>query len=309
MVKLSVIIPVYNNEDTLRRSVESVLAQRVDDCEIIIVDDGSTDNSGVIADDLSGKCDSILVIHNPNGGLSAARNCGLDAAKGEYVTFVDSDDKLMNGTLSPLMEVLDNHPEYDVLEYSVLQGAGSNSECHLVLRDRVYGKALDWLSENGCQHCWMWNKIFKMELFRTLRFPTYLRRFEDIWMMGELLRGNPVIATTSHGTYLYYSNPKGLMATMDNYIELVNAQVDLVQKHSIKTSERRWHKLYMDMFDIQLYVYIQTGKIIIPSQKVVPYSYSVPQGLVKSVALDLFGLKCSCRLFKWYFKYIKQGRQ
>ena len=306
-MKLSVIIPVYNNEDTLGRAVESVLAQNVDDCEIIIVDDGSTDGSGVIADDLSKQYESVMVVHKPNGGPSDARNRGLDIINGDYVTFVDGDDELVYGTFSPLMDILVNHPECDVLEYSVLQNAGSDNECHLVLADKVYSNALDWLSDNGCRHCWMWNKIFKAELFDTLRFPTYLRRFEDIWMMGEILRTRPVIATTSQGTYRYYSNPKGLMATMDNYIELANAQMELVRKHSIRTCERRWHKLYMDMYDIQLYVYAQTRKIVIPSQKVVPYNYSVPQGLVKSLALDFLGLKCSCKLFNLYLKYIKRG--
>ena len=116
MTFLSIIIPVYNNEDTLGRSVESVLMQNIDDCEIIIVDDGSTDKSGAIADEWARKDYKITVLHKNNGGPSEAKNYGLDAVKGDYVAFVDSDDELSSNTLKPLMNILDSNPEYDILE-------------------------------------------------------------------------------------------------------------------------------------------------------------------------------------------------
>ena len=141
-----------------------------------------------------------------------------------------------------------------------------------------------------------------------LRFPIQKRRFEDMWMIGEILRRNPVIATTSQGAYKYYWNPNGLMASMDSYSELIKAQMDIVQKHGINIRDRRWHKLYMDMYNIQLYVYIQSGEILIPSLKVVPKTYGGFQGLVKSLALDLLGLKCSCKLFKMFFYHVKKGK-
>ena len=109
---LSIIIPVYNNHNTLGRCIKSVLAQNINDCEIIIVDDGSTDNSGLLADEWAKKDKRITVIHKSNGGLSDARNRGLDIVKGYYVTFIDSDDELMNNTLLPLMHILNNHPSY-----------------------------------------------------------------------------------------------------------------------------------------------------------------------------------------------------
>ena len=306
MTFLSIIIPVYNNEDTLGRCVESVMTQNVNDCEIIIVDDGSTDKSGLIADEWARKNTKITVIHKHNGGPSEAKNFGLNVIKGKYVTFVDSDDELSPDTLIPLVDILNNHAEYDILEYSVLQHSGNHDERYLNVGNHVYRHAIDWLADNGCHHCWMWNKIFKKDIFMNLRFPKHLRRFEDMWMMGELMQRNPVIATTSHGTYKYYWNSDGLMASMDNYIELINAQMELIQKYNINTRERRWHKLYMDMYNIQLYVYIQSGKIVIPSQRVVPYTYNGMQGLVKSLALDIFGLKYSCKLFHLFLKHIKK---
>ena len=84
--------------DSLRRCVDSVLAQRISDCELLLVDDGSTDESGRIADDYAAKHACIRCFHKPNGGLSDARNFGLQHAVGRYVTFVDSDDVLVDTT-------------------------------------------------------------------------------------------------------------------------------------------------------------------------------------------------------------------
>ena len=91
-MKLSVVIPVYNVAQTLRKCVESVLQQGVDNMEIILVDDGSPDECPKICDELATADQRIIVVHKSNGGLSDARNAGIETAKGDYLTFVDSDD-------------------------------------------------------------------------------------------------------------------------------------------------------------------------------------------------------------------------
>lgn len=100
---VSVVIPVYNVERFLQECVDSVLCQTFKDFEIILVDDGATDSSGVICDEYSKNDNRIKVIHRKNGGLSAARNTGLDAANGEYVYFLDSDDWIKKETLEKLV--------------------------------------------------------------------------------------------------------------------------------------------------------------------------------------------------------------
>lgn len=100
---ISVIIPVYNVEQYLRQCVDSVLAQTYTNYEILLVDDGSADNSGVICDEYSSKDKRIKVIHQKNAGLSEARNCGFDSSNGEYVYFLDSDDWIQPKTLSVLV--------------------------------------------------------------------------------------------------------------------------------------------------------------------------------------------------------------
>ena len=116
-MKLSVVIPVYNVAQTLRKCVESVLQQGVDNMEIILVDDGSPDECPKICDELAIADQRIIVVHKSNGGLSDARNAGIETAKGDYLTFVDSDDEIEKGTLSPLLNILETHRDVDIIEY------------------------------------------------------------------------------------------------------------------------------------------------------------------------------------------------
>lgn len=101
--ELSIIIPVYNVEDYLHRCVDSILSQDYDAYEIILVDDGSTDSSGPLCDELARLHKCISVIHKPNGGLSSARNAGLRAVQGRYIWFIDSDDYIAKQSLGTIM--------------------------------------------------------------------------------------------------------------------------------------------------------------------------------------------------------------
>lgn len=114
-MKLSIVVPVFNVENSLDECIESILQQSFHDIEVILVDDGSTDNSPSICDRWADKDTRIIVIHQPNGGLSNARNKGIEHANGHYITFVDSDDKISHDTYERLMDILLAHPEYDLL--------------------------------------------------------------------------------------------------------------------------------------------------------------------------------------------------
>lgn len=300
-MKLSIIIPVYNSADTLQRCVGSILSQSFRDYEIIIINDGSTDNSGKIAEEMAAEDSRICVFHKNNGGQSEARNYGIDRAKEEYITFVDSDDMLAPETFAPLFNTIREHPEYDILEYSFMERIGHPDERYFDLGEHVYTDAKEWLANRGFQHCWSWNKIFRRSLFDDVRFPH--RDFaEDLWLMGELLKKNLTIATTSAGTYLYYWNSNGTTAKKESCKDLLQGQLDIIEKLGIDTRKPEWHGLYMDILNIQLYFYFETGKIIIPSQKIVPRTYNGMQGLIKSLALDILGLHMSCLLFKIFLK-------
>ena len=121
-MKLSIIVPVYKVRRHLQRCIESILQQTYTDYELILVDDGSPDNCGAICDRYAQECDKVKVIHKKNGGLSSARNAGIAAAKGEYITFVDGDDTIASGTYYYNMRILQSNPDIDILEYPIIIG-------------------------------------------------------------------------------------------------------------------------------------------------------------------------------------------
>ena len=106
MPTISVIVPVYKVEKNIHRCVDSILGQTYADFELILVDDGSPDNCGAICDEYAAKDSRVVVIHQKNGGLSSARNAGIDIATGAYISFVDSDDYIYPNYLERLYEVL-----------------------------------------------------------------------------------------------------------------------------------------------------------------------------------------------------------
>ena len=105
-MKLSIIIPVYKTQDTLDRCLQSVLQQSFTDYEIILIDDESPDDCPKLCDEYAQKDEKIQVFHKKNGGLSDARNFGIRQAKGEYITFIDSDDAIAPNTLQYIMDEL-----------------------------------------------------------------------------------------------------------------------------------------------------------------------------------------------------------
>ena len=106
-MKVSVIVPVYNTEKYLNKCIDSILAQTFTDFELLLIDDGSTDNSGFICDEYAEKDKRVKVFHKENGGVSRARNLGIDNAQGEYLSFIDSDDYIRPEMYSELVAIAD----------------------------------------------------------------------------------------------------------------------------------------------------------------------------------------------------------
>lgn len=205
---LSVIIPVYKVEQTLNRCIESVLIQGLDDFEVILVDDGSPDSCPEICDQWAKKNDCIKVVHKKNGGLSDARNTGIDIAKGKYITFVDSDDYLSKNTLVPLIQWLNQNTDVDILEYIVKYDDESCKS--LDLDDRKFHSTKDyWQTTKAWCHAYACNKIYKRYLFDNKKFAKG-KLFEDLLLLPEVLLIAKCVATTSHGYYNYCENTEGI---------------------------------------------------------------------------------------------------
>lgn len=296
---LSIIIPIYNVADSLRRCVDSMLAQRISDCELLLVDDGSTDESGRIADEYAAKHANIRSFHKPNGGLSDARNFGLQHAVGRYITFVDSDDEVAADTYAPLLDALAKHAKYDIIEFTMLQKPGLPDETLFCPGEHVFDDALDWLAYKGTEHCWVCNKIFKRELFDNVRFPIG-KKFEDMLTHILLIKQRPCIATVNYGRYIYHYNTEGIAAKdkANGLTSLLEAQLTLVRELGIDTRRRRWHRLYMDMLTAQLYTFRRTETILLKPQRIAICGYATWKDSLKALLVDTIGLRMTCRLFK-----------
>lgn len=251
-MKISVIIPVYNTALTLERCVRSVAEQEGVSMEIILVDDGSPDSSPALCDRLAERDRRIVIVHKENGGLSDARNRGIERATGDWLTFVDSDDYLAQATYKNAADILEAHPEYDIVEFPVRRYCGSRQEERLSFGDREYTDMRDyWLSTRGYNHSYAWNKVYRRELFSDVRFPVG-RLFEDIHTLPWLLKKAKAVATTSRGEYVYCANPNGITATAgaEAYRDLLEAHLRLLPDFGFSTPQEQ--NYYMHILNIQL---------------------------------------------------------
>ena len=172
---ISVIVPVYKVEKYLGRCVESLLSQTYENTEIILVDDGSPDNCPALCDAYADKYEKIRVIHQENKGLSGARNTGIDHAKGEYLAFVDSDDKWSPYFLESLYKALKEH-DADISqcrwEYmhgdEIKEAYNPDAKCECFTGREMLSNLY---IQTGAYYVVAWNKLYKKELFEEIRYP------------------------------------------------------------------------------------------------------------------------------------------
>lgn len=291
-ILLSVVIPIYNVERTLARCVESVLGQHVEGMELILVDDGSTDRSALVANRYQNR-PHVTLIHKANGGLSDARNEGLYYAKGRYVTFVDSDDYLLPDTYAPLMAMLEAHPEYDILEYSFVRETSCGWKT-IKLPEREYTHIGDyWLGCRGYEHTYAWNKIYRRSLFDGTPWAKG-RLFEDVYAMGGLLPKVHTLRTTSRGTYRYTYNPSGITVKADarGWRDLLQGHLPMLHNYDFR-GHADFARYYATLLNIQLTTFELSGDehdIVLPS---LPYRHTW-----KLCMLHLLGMRRLCLLHR-----------
>ena len=290
-MKLTVVIPVYRVEVTLDRCVESVLTQDVDDMEVILVDDGSPDSCPKMCDEWAQRDARIRVIHKENGGLSDARNAGIDVARGDYITFVDSDDWLEAGTYEAVLKLMADN---DIVEFPVAR--------RLSLSDHSYDNMDDyWQREQAYTHTFAWNKIYRRSLFDDVRYPKG-KVFEDVYTLPLLLRKAKRISTTSKGCYHYEWNPSGITATADGKKLAMLLDAHLTSGMPMDDS------YYMYLVNIQMDVREQTGSsLVLPKRKVNASSLKERQKL-KAILLNLLGINTLCRISKFIHLFKKPSR-
>lgn len=203
---ISVIVPVYNSEDFLDQCLESIVNQTYKNLEILVVDDGSTDSSGDKCDQWAGRDSRIRVIHQPNGGHSAARNTALDAITGQWLIMVDSDDVLHTEFAATLLDVALRHSaDIAVGDYTAFYGDRPHFDTPRNPAPETtlsrHEALLAVFYQHGLTHS-PWGRIFKSSLFASVRFPLGII-YEDLAIIYPLLCGCDRVATVGRVLYGY----------------------------------------------------------------------------------------------------------
>ena len=195
---ISVVIPVFNVEAYLDKCMASVVQQSYKELEIIVVDDGSTDNSPQICDNWSVKDGRVHVIHKENGGLSDARNAGLSVATGSYISFVDSDDWLKPQFIETLMRTLKEN-NADIVECGVLyvdeQDHVLRKRCcqeNKVVKSKI--EALRALVKEDGIYQTVWNKLYKRDVLEGILFEKGKYNEDDFWTYQVVDRAEKLVA-------------------------------------------------------------------------------------------------------------------
>jgi len=231
---ISIIIPVFNADLYLTKCIDSVLNQTFVGIELILVNDGSTDSSGLICSGYSVKDKRVKVIHKKNGGVSSARNAGLDAAVGDYIGWVDADDFIAPDMFEFLLDLIKSHSA-DIAECSYAEindGAvnpaqfGGNLEVgtgNFLLDKFIVGDIFYGLS----------TKLFKKRIFENVRFPQG-RIFEDTWLTLRICLGSYKYVRSPQVKYYYNQTPDSIIRSAVSprkareYIYILESQLDLV---------------------------------------------------------------------------------
>jgi glycosyltransferase involved in cell wall biosynthesis len=219
---ISVVIPVYKVEDLLRRCVDSVLAQTHTCLEVILVDDGSPDNSGAICDEYAAKDDRVIAIHKQNGGAADARNVGLNICHGDYIAFADSDDWIEPNMYEKLLALcLETRADiaccgrYDVNAETMRQTIGlCPSKAEVISAQEMLGRCFTW---NNCDFS-ACDKLFKRSLWENTRFPVG-KTCEDVAAVYRVISNASSIALCPQSYYYYYHRAGSV--TMSSFSEKV----------------------------------------------------------------------------------------
>ncbi len=303
---VSVIVPVYNVEKYLEKCLHSICEQTYENLEIILSDDGSTDGSGRICDQYACTDSRIRVIHKENGGLSDARNAGIDVASGKYFMFVDSDDTIAHDTVEKLLfAAIENHCEIAVCNMVRIYEDGT-TETFYHPTDRVIVLKKQQRFET-LQQPSVCNKLFLAELFKDTRFPKG-KFYEDTFVYHVLAYKANQIVLTGNNDYYYLSRKDSILGTpryTDRYFDFIEAVYDRLMyliEHEVF--------YYAEEAGLSLYVAVANGEKHIPKteKNIVKFSQIrkwYREGYVFLMKSSRIGIKQKVRLVLLrYFPYI-----
>lgn len=251
--KISVVVPVYNTEAALSACVESLLGQTYRNLELLFVDDGSTDGSAALLEAYAKRDDRIRVIRQENGGVSAARNTGIDAATGDWIGFVDSDDSVEPNYCETLLSAFFAHPEIGVSVCNRFihghpngQETGGAAGAGTVLSPREAIRCAVSIGQSF--EGYLWNKLFRAELFREMqngrprfRLDPSLSVCEDLLLCVEIFAAGQSAFYTDRPLYHYHYREGGALRTLDEKRMSEFAARDRVERIAASFDEALLH--------------------------------------------------------------------
>lgn len=240
---ISVIVPIYNVEKYLSKCIESILSQTYKDLEIILVNDGSIDNSGKVCEEYKKKDRRIKVIHKENGGLSDARNVGIEISKGEYIAFIDSDDWIDEEYIEVLYKLLiENNADISICSFTkvynedVVNIRGLTKEYKESICSGLESlKNLN--TDKHTEYIVAWNKLYRRNMFKDLRFPKG-KIHEDEFLVPILLhRANSIVYTSRKLVYYRQRNDSitgvGFTLKKLDYLEALENRINYYKSKKI----------------------------------------------------------------------------
>ena len=253
---ISVIVPVYNVERYLEKCIASICAQTFTELQIILVDDGATDRSGAICDEWAKKDPRIRVIHKENGGLSDARNAGIEVASGAWYMFIDSDDTITPDTIERLYLAAAQHQcEMAVCNMVRIYDDGATEPFYAPVSELTIWegqKRFETLKQpSAC------NKLFQADLFQDVRFPQG-KFYEDTFVYHILAHRANRIVLTGHDGYYYLSRRESILGQptyTDRYFDMTEAVYE-------RMAYLLAHKVpfYAEEACLSLYVVVSNGE-------------------------------------------------
>lgn len=244
---LSIIVPIYNTEKYIIETLDSLLEQKYKDVEVLLVDDGSTDKSGKLCDEFCLKHNQFKTYHKANGGVSSARNFGLDVSSGEYIAFVDSDDLVDPWVFDRMMSEAQNG-NYDIVQCDFLEGPNCKSELNHLLIDKELSGGLETTTclfePNKLVFNSVCGKVFKKELIADIRFNEEIRIAEDLLFTFFCCLKASKVKILSYKGYIYIDRTGSAMRSTFSKKRFDDFKVNDLMLNCIETDEEMIRKIY-----------------------------------------------------------------
>lgn len=306
MPKISVIVPVYKAEKYIRRCVDSILAQTFTDFELLLIDDGSPDDSGAICDGYAAKDSRVKVFHKENGGVSSARNLGLDNARGEWITFVDADDWIVNDYNIICLQTVEEY-NLDFLKFDLggnyLSGKSSDSVC-------LYDSLIEIITpiefiekEYNCGV----PSFIRQTTIKGIKFNQRVKYAEDQLFIFQILNNCNNCGFLHKQIYNYMLNPDSATKQIDGLAMLLSSKVLLDFSESnekYKTTIYRTVSLLISQSCLDNRVTVRDVKSILNYNKnfqpICKYKFTKIFFLFNKFSTSI--AVCVIRLYKYFFR-------